>query len=180
VCGGWAIDLFLDEVTRPHEDVEVGIFRHHQEALWSHLAGWGLLKCARPGAWDGWRQGEQLEPPIHQVLARPPGSGAAPEPWEPGDEELQFFLHEVRGGTWFSRRNPAVTRPVRELYASSRSGILVVAPEVQLLYKAKHHVDKDEHDFRTTVGRLGAEQRQWLKEALELVHPGDPWLEELE
>jgi hypothetical protein len=177
VCGGWAIDLFLDRVTRDHEDVEIGIFRHHQDALRTHFAGWGQFKSI--SSWLAWEEGETLELPIHQVLFRPPGSGPPPEPWEPVPEERQFFLNDVADGLWICRRDPAVTRPVDELVLRSASGIPIVAPEIQLLYKAKHHVDKDEHDFRQTRDRLTERQRAWLEQALEIVHPGDPWLEEL-
>jgi hypothetical protein len=62
----------------------------------------------------------------------------------------------------------------------SASGIPIVAPEIQLLYKAKHHLDKDEHDFRLTVARLSGEQCSWLRDALTIVHPDDPWLEQLD
>ena len=71
------------------------------------------------------------------------------------------------------------SRPIGEIELRSASGIPIVAPEIQLLYKAKHHLDKDERDFRATVGRLSDERRSWLREALEIVHPGDPWLAEL-
>jgi hypothetical protein len=30
VCGGWAIDLFLHHVTRPHKDVDFAILRKDQ------------------------------------------------------------------------------------------------------------------------------------------------------
>jgi hypothetical protein len=180
VCGGWAIDLYLDEVTRAHEDLEVGVLRREQEALRSHLAGWSLFKCERAGAWDPWHEGERLELPVHQVLARPPGSGPPPEPWEPEADELQFFLNEVDGDVWICRRDPRVTKPFEEIVAGTSSGLPAVVPEVQLLYKAKHHLDKDELDFEATLGRLGTAQRVWLREALEIVHPGDPWFSRLE
>jgi hypothetical protein len=166
-------------VTRPHEDLEVGILRADQRRLHTHLAGWELLKCERPGWLDAWEADERLELPVHQVFARPPGSAPLQQPWEPGGDELQFFLNDVEDGVWVCRRDPAVTRPVDQTELRSASGIPIVAPEIQLLYKAKHHLDKDEHDFRATVGRLSAEQLEWLREALEIVHPGDPWIAEL-
>ena len=41
-CGGWAIDLFIGEVTREHEDVEIAISRTEQHRLRSYLdeRGW--------------------------------------------------------------------------------------------------------------------------------------------
>lgn len=45
ISGGWAIDLFLGEVTRAHSDIEIGIFRCDQGALWRQLRGWTLEKA---------------------------------------------------------------------------------------------------------------------------------------
>lgn len=177
VCGGWAIDLFVGRATREHEDVEIGVFRRDQEALRGHLATWGAFKSI--GGWTPWRAGELLELPIHQILFRPPGSGPPADPWEPSPEELQFFLEDVENGVWTCRRDARLTRPAGDLTAVAPDGTPFVVPEIQLLYKAKHHGDKDERDFREVVPRLSELQRSWLRGALELVHPGDPWLEQL-
>jgi hypothetical protein len=77
------------------------------------------------------------------------------------------------------RRDERVTRPVDEITTSTRMGTPIVVPEIQLLYKAKHHKDKDEHDFRETVSELNPSQRTWLRDALAIVHPNDPWLDAL-
>jgi hypothetical protein len=143
------------------------------------FADWELLKCERPGWLDPWEVGERLELPIHQVFARPPGSPPLEQPWEPGGDELQFFLNDIEEGVWICRRDPSVTRPVGEIEQHSTAGIPIVVPEIQLLYKAKHHLDKDEHDFEAVTPRMSTEQHEWLAWALEIVHPDDPWLARL-
>jgi hypothetical protein len=72
-----------------------------------------------------------------------------------------------------------VTRPIEDVFLRSATGLPIVAPEIQLLYKAKHHQDKDEHDFVTALPLFSPQQRSWLREALAIVHPNDPWLAEL-
>jgi aminoglycoside-2''-adenylyltransferase len=176
VCGGWAIDLFVGERTREHEDLEVGVFRHHQAALHSHYEEWDAYKSI--GRWLDWEAPEQLELPIHQVLFRPPGS-AFPEPWEPNYEERQFFLNEAEGGIWTCRRDPRLRLHVRQLAERSPDGVPIVVPEVQLLYKAAHAAEKDQHDFDLAVPRLSEGRRRWLREALELVQPGHRWIQAL-
>jgi hypothetical protein len=166
-------------VTREHEDIEICVFRHHQGALQRHFAGRGLFKVATRGSWDPWEEGEFLELPIHQVLVRPPGGGPPGHPWHPAEDELQFFLNEAEGGIWLCRRDQRVTRHVREVALRSDLGIPIVAPEIQLLYKAAHEDPKNEHDLRLVAGRLQDKQRTWLREALEIVHPGHRWLEAL-
>jgi hypothetical protein len=97
------------------------------------------------------------------VLARPPGSGPPPESWEPEADELQFFLNDVAGDVWICRRDARVTKPLEQISAVTPSGLPAVVPEVQLLYKAKHHLDKDERDFEATLGRLSPAQQAWLR-----------------
>jgi hypothetical protein len=37
IAGGWAIDLFLDQITREHHDIEIAIFREDQMKLKNYL-----------------------------------------------------------------------------------------------------------------------------------------------
>jgi hypothetical protein len=44
VAGGWALDLFLGRITRPHGDLELAIFRQDQHLLRQHLRDWIFQK----------------------------------------------------------------------------------------------------------------------------------------
>lgn len=178
VSGGWAIDLFAGTETREHEDLEIGIARRDQLALQSYLRGWTLLKAAPNGATATgepyevvpWEQGEWLELPIHQIVITRNS---------PDHREWQVFLNEIHDGVWRFRRNPAIERPEHEVVIRTHAGIPVIAPEIQLLYKAKGHRPKDDADFAAVLPLLHAPQRDWLAKALAIQHPGDPWLASL-
>jgi hypothetical protein len=43
-AGGWAIDLFIGKQTRPHQDIEIAIFRSDQLHLKKYLKEWELKK----------------------------------------------------------------------------------------------------------------------------------------
>jgi hypothetical protein len=122
---------------------------------------------------------EWLELPVHQILVRPAGMGApvTEQDWRPN--EIEFFLNEAADGVWRCRRNLEITRPAKEISLTSSSGIPIIAPEIQLLYKAKGHRPKDEHDFRQVLPLLDAARRAWLKVALPRCYGQDPWLAEL-
>ncbi len=47
LAGGWAIDLFVRRVTRPHEDVEIAILREDQARIRDYLEGWELDKVVK-------------------------------------------------------------------------------------------------------------------------------------
>ena len=168
----------MGEVTREHEDLEVGVLRAHQAALHDRYRDWNAYKVATPGEWDEWDREERLELPVHQVLFRPADS-PHPDPWEPSYDERQFFLNDAEHGIWTSRRDPRITLHLRQVAQRTADGIPIVAPEIQLLYKAKHAGRKDEHDFRLVVDSITGARRKWLRDALELVHPGHRWIQAL-
>lgn len=177
VAGGWAIDLFVGHVTREHEDMEVAILREDQVELQRFLAGWELVKNPHGTSnWIGWRSGERLESPDFQLRARRTDGDPAVFP-----AGFDVFLDDAPDGLWRFRRDPRISRPVEEIVIRSAiAGISAVAPELALLYKAKYHRPKDEHDFQQAFPHLGAEQCAWLRAALRIHRPNDPWLVELE
>jgi hypothetical protein len=145
-----------------------------QQHLRVHLADWELCQAVTTpdgeGDWYPWLEGEWLDLPIHQVRAR-----------RHEGELLEFeaFLNQGDAEEWESRRHEGLTRPLAEVCLPSPLGVPVIAPEIQLLYKAKYHRPKDDQDFETALPLLSPAQRAWLREALEEYHPGDPWLARL-
>jgi len=165
VAGGWALDLFLGRVTRPHADVDLALFRDDQARLREHLAGWSFRRVAGGVAGD-WAPCEWLLPPVHETYARAPGEPAL---------ALELLLNERDGGEWVFRRDPRVRCPADRVVLRSASGLPVLCPAVVLLYKAKQPRPADELDFAAVHGELGRARRGWLREALEVAHPGHPW-----
>jgi hypothetical protein len=56
ICGGWALDLFLDRETRRHDDLDVALLRKDQVALFDYLRAWDLHYATPAHAlepWDG-------------------------------------------------------------------------------------------------------------------------------
>ncbi|MHC5671583.1 nucleotidyltransferase domain-containing protein [Nostoc sp.] len=68
VAGGWAIDLFIGDVTRVHKDIEIAIFRKDQSSLREYLFGWEFTKVV-DGKMEPWNENEWLELPIHEIHA---------------------------------------------------------------------------------------------------------------
>jgi hypothetical protein len=70
-------------------------------------------------------------------------------------------------------------RPLASIGETTHDGTPFLAPEIVLLFKAKNRREPDEGDFSAAVPTLGAERRTWLRSALDMVHPGHPWLPRL-
>ena len=71
VAGGWAVDLCVGRLTRPHKDIEIALFRNDQSALQEHLGGWNLRKVVDHRLVP-WRPGELLTLPVHEIHGRDP------------------------------------------------------------------------------------------------------------
>jgi hypothetical protein len=169
IGGGWAIDLFLDATTRPHHDLDVGIFRHDEREVRSLFPGWEFAS-AHAGRLDPLPSEKACPLQSHSIWCRPAGSHA----WL-----LELVLEEAEGEEWVYRRDDRIRRPADSIWLVSRSGLPVIAPEIELLYKSKAIRPKDRHDFEAIVPRLSTEARNWLRDSLAAASPGHPWIEEL-
>jgi GrpB-like predicted nucleotidyltransferase (UPF0157 family) len=175
VASGWAIDLYLQRVSRVHHDVDISVFRDDQLALHAFLGGRGWEFVAPDdGRLVPWVPGVRLELPRHQVLGYK------------GDGFLEVLLSERRGNTWFYRREPSIELRLERVSLIGQGGVRYLAPEVVLLFKSAHYGedprarDKDQADFESVLGHgLEPERREWLRRALQSYRPGHPWLERL-
>lgn len=175
IAGGWAIDLFLGRQTREHEDIDILILRRDQHAVRTLFGTWDVqaaLPPPRDEAWPfhPWHPDETLDETIHDIWCRPDTG----RPWT-----IQLMISDTRGEQWLFRRLPTITRSLETLGGTSPQGIPFLAPEIQLLYKAKGLRPKDEADFAQTLPALDRERRLWLRDSLIQVHPHHPWLDQL-
>lgn len=167
IAGGYAVAAFSGSFERrPHDDLDVGLLARDQDVARELLRGWDLHCADPPGRLRPWRPGEVLEEPIHDIWARERRAG----PWR-----FQLVLNPAEGGEWVYRRDPRIRRPVVDLVWQS-GGIPYLVPEVQLLFKSKTLRPKDEQDLRRCLPLLDERRRGWLRRALEVSHPGHPWL----
>jgi hypothetical protein len=171
LAGGWALDLFLGEQTRPHEDIDVLILRRDHVRVRAALAGWDAHAVDPPGTLRPWPVGEELAVQVHDVWCR----GSVGGPWN-----FQLMIDNDEGDDWIYRREGHIRRSISQLAGpASTDGRRVLAPEVQLLYKSKGMRPKDQADYDAVLPALSPEQRQWLRGALMIESPSHVWLQDL-
>jgi hypothetical protein len=168
VAAGWALDLFSGGQTRAHGDIEIatpaGSFtevRSRFPGLIFDAVGGGLI-------WED-ATSEQLAA-VHQTWLRDPATG---------NYLLDVFREPHDGDTWIYRRDKSIRFPYGEIIHHTKEGLPYLAPELVLLFKAKHARPKDQADFDATVPRLTPAQRKTLSELLARAHPGHRWLANL-
>jgi hypothetical protein len=169
VVGGWSIDLFLGEQTRPHHDLEIAIKREDLPKVRKHLSGFDF-HAVRSGSVRRLAPDETspLDFRQHWVLDAVAQSWRVDVMIEPGDEDW-----------WVYRRDERVRAPRASMTGRTADGIPYLLPHGSLLYKAKSPGAKDQADFDAVLSSMSGAATVWLADALDLVHPGHPWRDQL-
>ena len=175
VAAGWAIELFLGEQRREHEDLEIAVPRDQFGSFAERLDGFELFipdgDLTDPGlVWPFARAPAALDR-HQQTWVREPATGR----WR-----LDIFREPSDGETWICRLDEGIKRPYADVIEFTDDGIPFGRPEIVLLFKAKHaDRPKDADDFTAVLPKLDQSRRTWLVDALRLVHPGHPWLDRI-
>ena len=165
LCGGWAIDSWLNRVTRGHEDLDIAVWMDEQRLFHAELDDWRLVAHETEEAdhqvmWDG----HQLAPATHVH----PGQDLVPR------RELHVNERHRGEGTWRLRgfRGPTATLPFDRFSLQSPWGLPTLAPEALLFYKlSSERRPRDEQDIAALSSILDDPQRLWLRSALEQPAP---------
>jgi hypothetical protein len=172
VAAGWAIDLFVGEERREHEDLEIAVPNRRFDEVAAALVGLEVFVITGPAEATPLDEARDRLGETHQTWVREPATGL----WR-----LDVFREPSDADTWVCRRHAAIRMPYDRLIERTHDGIPFGRPEVILLYKAKHaRRERDQRDFADVVPLLEPDRRRWLAEALALVHPGHAWIGELE
>jgi hypothetical protein len=166
VVGGWSIDLHLGRETRGHSDLEIAVSRADFARVRAHLSGFPL-HVVGDGEVRALAPGERPPDDRHQNWVLDPSANA----WR-----MDVMLEPGDADTWVFRRDERVRARRSQMVAWTSGGIPYLEPHGALLFKAKAVTAKDEVDFAAVAPGLRAFARDWLREALALVHPGHPWI----
>lgn len=163
IAAGWALELFRGEVIRSHADLEIAVpaarFPVVREALIE-------LEFEVVGGGQSWPIDSPAYDHTHQTWGRERSTGLY----------RLDVIREPHSGDRIFRRDHRIRLPYSSVIRHSADGIPFMAPEIVLLFKAKHCREKDQADFTGTLPLMNALSRSWLAEVLGLVHPRHPWL----
>ena len=193
VCGGFALDLFLDKSFRTHGDMDLCVFENHREAIKTYALGKG---------WQVYEfRGQGKVRPLEDGMISDPGRNLMCV--KDGCDIVKFYPCEEAGMLYhqffhtgmkefhyleFLYNNVCANYLVldqrnelrRELSKSIlyHNGIPYLAPEIVLLYKASDSENSAyQLDFSETYPCLNEEQKAWFVSGMNLLYPdGHPWL----
>lgn len=165
IAGGHAAQAFHG-VPRPHEDIDVSIFRRDLPVLLRRAAG----------DFHVWAAGSGMLSPL--TVDRPtPHEGSdqawirahALAPWR-----ADVLLNPDREGQWVNRRDPDMAADL-DAVTWIKDGVRYVNPEIVLAFKARLVRAKDEHDFAAMLPLLDRTQRAYLADYLDRREPDHAW-----
>lgn len=162
VAGGWAIDAFTSS-TRPHDDIDIGVFRKDIRALRTAVDGRLDVWAIGPGG-SLWPVDDVLPEDSTQVWLRADASS----PWL-----IDLLLTPDDNDRWVNRRDGS-SAPLATV-TWLRGEIRYLATEYILMYKAAAARDKDRADLERAWPHMDAEARIRLRRFVDVNHPGHPW-----
>lgn len=168
VAAGWALDLFRGRQLRAHGDIEIAIPAASFPEVRSRFPGYAFDAVGSGRIWED--AAADALAAVHQTWLRDPDTG---------NYLLDVFREPHDGDTWICRRDDRIRLPYSEIIHHSQDGIPYLAPELVLLFKAKHVRPKDQADFDAAVPYMSPAQRETLAGLLARAHPGHQWLADL-
>lgn len=166
VAGGWALDLWLGQQTRDHEDLEFAVRPEDAPAVAARLADLSFY-AARQGVFSA----AQFEQPIPQDVWQMWGADLAAGCWR-----VDMMIERGTADTWAYKRAPQVTVPRRLAVREGAGSIPILAPHLVLLFKARDCRPKDDADFLRFAPMLDATDRADLRGLLAHLHPDHKWI----
>jgi len=164
VAAGWALDLFRGMQTREHADIEIAVPAAAFPKIRDRFPGYAFDAVGSGRIWEN--AAPDVLAATHQTWLRDPATG---------NYLLDVFREPHDGQTWICRHNETIRLAYSEIIRYTPDGIPYLAPELVLLFKAKHARPKDQADFDEALPHMTPAQRQTLAELLARAHPGHRW-----
>ncbi|MED1863758.1 hypothetical protein P4V41_09875 [Fictibacillus nanhaiensis] len=173
IAGGWALDLYLDEITRKHDDIDVVILRSQHLLLQNFLsADWEGYKAFK-GKLIPWNMNEKLDYPFDNLWFKKKGEST----WA-----FQVMIIDCEDDYWIYKRNGTIRRKRSDIGLTSSAEVPYLRPEIQLLYKGGSSLvrEKDNLDLENVLPALDEVSREWLRNSLLIQYPnGHQWIKRI-
>lgn len=194
ICGGLAIDLFLNRETRIHGDIDILAYWDERDIIIESMKkdGWNVYElCGGGKAHHITNVKEQYRCKRNIFCIKPECTLVELEFANEKDMYLVDFLHigqkkldfieflfnDKEDGYFLYARNKRLKRELPKAILQCED-FSYLAPELVLLYKSTD-IEREgyQSDFDYAINKMNISQIQWLKEALKIMFPdGHKWL----
>ena len=192
VCGGFALDLFLDKEIRNHSDIDICVFEKDRDVILKYMLqnNWNVYE---------FRGGGKVRP-LDITLSSEVGRNLMCtkgkcdivkfypcevekllwyEFFHTGIKKLNYleFLFNTSNEEYFIfNKEQGIQRELSKAILFN-NGIPFLAPEIVLLYKSDRSENIEYHyDFEQTYPHMNNEQKEWFNQNLDVLYPnGHIW-----
>ena len=151
LCGGYSLDLILGGATRPHGDVDIGVFRSRLIPCLRCIGRDRVFLCSPPGTQTRWN-GDDVDPAVHDIWI----SDSLGKFWV-----LQIMVFDDEADTVFYRRDRRICWPKRS-HSLPIGDVQVLNPLITLLYKA-NKTDLEEKEIMDISALIAAAPKLTLR-----------------
>jgi hypothetical protein len=156
IAGEWAIDLFLNDETQVHNDIEIGIYRKNQMQLFRffdkqrkyYIDNRNTFGKHEKHEWNK----EYLQFPIHEIYIR----------YE--ESEIEVLLNEKDSDNWIYGKNSKVRLDEKKVIQFTENEIPYLCPEIILFQKIEDIGIKAIDNTSKIIIKMNDSQRNWLME----------------
>lgn len=208
VCGGHAIDLYLEKETRKHKDLDICVFWDDCETIIGYMLskGWNVYEPAN-GKLRKIAEAESTLQTSSNIWCISPANNSYDIKKLNSDfydikcntehqislDFVEFLFNKKANSQFVYRRNHNISLPMSKSIILTKQKVPILAPEIVLLYKSvfirylEHH-DEDNlkmiadcrHDFDMAISSMKPSEVAWLKECLITEHPtGHEWINKI-
>ncbi len=194
ICGGFAIDLFLNEETRTHGDIDILAYWNERDIIIEFMQskGWQVYELCGGGKAHHITNVKQQFCYKRNIFCIK--SGCSLVELKFADEKdmywvdfshigqkkldfIEFLFNDKEDGYFLYARNKNITRELSEAILF-KDGVKYLAPEIVLLYKSTD-IKREGYqaDFNYAITKMSMPQKLWLLDALNIMFPdGHEWL----
>ncbi len=192
ICGGFALDLFLEKEIRTHSDIDICVFEKDREKIFQYMLqkAWNVYEFRGQGKLRPLNAASISERGRNLMCINGSCDFVRLFPCEEenflyhefihsGIKEfnyLEFLFNEAEDKYFMFDGKKGVARELEKAILYN-SGIPFLAPEIVLLYKSSRSDNPEyQYDFEQTYEHMNAEQQNWFSHNLEILYPnGHKW-----
>ncbi len=192
ICGGFALDLFLEKDIRTHSDIDICVFEKDREKIFHYMLqnNWLVYEF----------RGQGKVRPLDITLSSETGhnlmctneecdivkfypceneSLLSYEFFHTGIKDfnyLEFLFNTIKKDYFVFNIGQGIKREISKAILFKK-GIPFLAPEIVLLYKSSCSENTEyQYDFEQTYLYMDDEQKMWFSKSLDILYPnGHIW-----
>ncbi len=194
LCGGLAIDEYIEKQTRTHKDVDITVSFNDAESCIKYLKAKGWIIFAPIGSgrfvevdvalnsdeyyFDNiWCFKEDADFIRTKAVEGPISYLEYAEREQKELDFIEVMFNKIEKDTFYYDKNHDITMSLDKV-GVEKDGILLLAPEIILLHKTRNPSSSSyKSDFDNAFAKLSDDRRKWLLDAMSIEYKdGHQWL----